>query len=98
MIDDALDFDWNPPKAASNLAKHKFSFADARRFAFGTALIVADSRENYGEVRLQATGFIGERQHVLVYTMRGETIWVISLRKANRREIRNYDRFIENES
>lgn len=33
---------------------------------------------------------IGERVYVLVYTMRGETMRVISLRKANRRQVLNY--------
>ena len=47
---------------------------------------------NYGEVREIAIGFLGERIHVLVFARRGEDIQVISLRKANQREMQRYDK------
>lgn len=37
-----------------------------------------------------ALGFIGDRLHVLVFTMRGQTLRVISLRRANERECARY--------
>jgi uncharacterized protein len=60
-------------------------------------MVVVDDREDYGEERLVATGFIGPLVHVLVYTMRSGTTWVISLRRANKREIRRYDRFLKDQ-
>jgi uncharacterized DUF497 family protein len=36
-------------------------------------------------------GVYGKRLHVLVYTFRGETIRIISLRKANKREKNYYE-------
>lgn len=78
-----------------NLAKHGVSFDAVRSFAFATALVVEDDRKDYGEVRMIALGFIGARLHHLVYTERGEAIRVISLRKANMREIGRYVQAIE---
>ena len=39
---------------------------------------------------LAMIGPIGDDIYVLVYTMRGETLRAISLRKANRREVLKY--------
>ncbi|MBF0169160.1 MAG: BrnT family toxin [Alphaproteobacteria bacterium] len=38
-----------------------------------------------------ALGYIGHRLHVLIFTQRGHAVRVISLRKANLREKRDYD-------
>ena len=42
------------------------------------------------EARYVALGYIGDRLHYVVYTMRGGKCRIISLRKANSREIRQY--------
>jgi uncharacterized DUF497 family protein len=55
------------------------------------ALIVEDSRKTYEERRFQALGLIGDRVHMLVFTSRGSKMHVISLRKANPREIKRYE-------
>ena len=47
-------------------------------------------RKSYGELRHVAIGYIHGRLHVLVFTKRGQTVRVISLRKANKREERAY--------
>ncbi|KQT64115.1 MULTISPECIES: BrnT family toxin [unclassified Aureimonas] len=94
---DGQRFDWDPVKAESNLRRHRVSFEAVRSFDFEAAMIVADDRDDYGELRWQATGPIGLRVHVLVYTMRGDTLRVISLRKANDREIRTHERYVLNE-
>ena len=82
---------WNPAKSASNLAKHGVAFDAAEKFDWTTALVQADTREDYGETRMVAFGAIGDRLHVLVFTIRRE-LWIISLRRASRREVRHYAR------
>ena len=57
-------------------------------FEWATALIERSDR--FQEVRYIATGYIGRRLHRVVYTLRGESIRIISLRKANPREMRQY--------
>ena len=83
-----VTYDWNAEKAAANFAKHGVSFEAVRDFDWTTAVEAEDIRYDHGEKRMQALGLIGGRHHVLVYTRRGDTIRVISLRRANRRELR----------
>jgi uncharacterized DUF497 family protein len=49
-----------------------------------------DTRKHYGERRYQALGEIAGRVYMLVFTPRRSDAHVISLRKANRREIKRY--------
>lgn len=83
-------FSSDTTKQASNMEKHGVDFATVEAFEFDIALDVVDDRKDYGEVRQVALSFIGSRLHVLVFTMRGDTCHVISLRKANKKEIRTY--------
>ena len=55
-----------------------------------TAEIHEDIRQQYAEQRFQATGLISERVHVMVYCQRGDVVRIISLRKANSREVNRY--------
>ncbi len=55
-----------------------------------TALTAPDERQDYGEPRWVSIGFIGDRLHVLVWTDRNDGHRVISLRKANSREVKRY--------
>ena len=84
-------FEWDDDKAAANLARHKVAFERVEDFDWSTAQIIIDDREDYGELRQIALGFIGERLHVLIFTEREDNIRVISLRKANKREIEAYE-------
>ena len=83
-------FTFDPAKNQKNIAERDIDFAAAAHFEFETAVIAIDDRKDYGEVREVASGFIGNRIHVLVFTMRGEACHVISLRKANKREVKAY--------
>ena len=87
-----VEIEFDPDKDQSNRDKHGVSLADAERMDLDAASVVADERRAYGEVRRQAYGLIDGRLHVLVFTMRGEVMRVISLRKANAREVRRYGR------
>lgn len=42
--------------------------------------------------RTVAIGYLGERLHFLCFTVRGDAIGVISFRKVNSREIREYEK------
>ena len=70
------------------MEKHNVDFASMDFFEWATALIERSDR--FQEVRYIATGYIGQRLHRVVYTARGESIRIISLRKANLREMRRY--------
>ncbi|WP_217488942.1 BrnT family toxin [Cupriavidus gilardii] len=53
-----------------------------------------DERRQYGETRYIAYGPIGTRLQCLVFTIRGDTLRAISLRKANFREVRDHEQEI----
>jgi uncharacterized DUF497 family protein len=74
-------------KRVANLRDHGVDFADAADFDWETAVIIIHDQENYGELRKFALGFIGARVHAMVFTRRGGSVRIISLRKANRIEV-----------
>lgn len=85
-----MEYEWDEDKRRSNLKDHGVDFNDAKDFGWERARIVPDNRCNYGEPRRRAYGYIDDRLMVLIYTPRGQTTRIISLRKANRREVRQY--------
>ena len=88
-----MEFEWDPKKAAANLARHTVSFEDAAT-VFGDPLgrITADPRHSVEEERLVLLG-LSESKHLLavMYVDRGQAIRIISARPATRRERRNYE-------
>ena len=89
----ALRFEWNPAKAAGNLAKHGVSFEEAAT-VFGDPLgrIVDDPRHSADEPRHVLLGH-SKRHRLLavMFTERAEVIRLISARKATRRERREHE-------
>ena len=85
------DVSFDPAKNERNIANRGISFEVAEHFEWDTAMIAEDLRKEYGEPRFQALGFIAGRLHAMVFTPRAGKIHVISLRRANRREVRRYE-------
>lgn len=85
-------YTWDETKRAANIAKHDIDFRTVEGFDWESALIVEDARFDYGETRYIALGRIGARLHVVVFTPRGDKVHLISLRKANKREVARYDK------
>ncbi len=83
-------YEWDENKAKINHEQHKVSFKRVNSFCWNDALIGEDTRKDYQEIRYRALGPIEDRLHLLVYTIRKETVRVISLRKANKREFNYY--------
>ncbi len=86
----AVNYEFDTAKDESNLDKHGLSLADAEGFEWETAVVHEDTRKQYAEPRFQATGYIGDRLHVMVFCFRADAVRVISLRKANPREVKSY--------
>jgi uncharacterized protein len=86
-----MDISFDSAKSERNLLARGISFELAAGFEWDSALIVEDIRKDYGERRFQALGLIGDRLHVMVFTLRGNRAHVISLRKANKREVKRYE-------
>ena len=58
-------------------------------------LIEVDDRFDYGETRLVGFAPIGHRLYCVVFTERGDACHIISLRKANRKEIDRYEAHVD---
>jgi uncharacterized protein len=89
----ALQFEWDTRKAAANLAKHGVSFEEAAT-AFGDPLgrFMADPRHSAGEERFVLLGSSREERLLAVmFVDRGDTIRIVSTRRATRRERRDYE-------
>ncbi len=85
-----LSFD--PAKNERNIQQRGLDFSLVADFEWATAVMVEDLRKDYGERRFLALGRIGVRLHALVFTPRAESLHVISLRKANTRELKHYEK------
>jgi uncharacterized DUF497 family protein len=85
-----MNIEFDPAKNLKNIHEREISFELAVDFDLATAKIWADTRKNYGEERFIALGYIGERLFSMVFTVRGDVLRVISLRKANSREVKSY--------
>jgi hypothetical protein len=84
-------FQWDDAKAARNYAKHGVRFEAARAvFNDPFAIEEMDGRENYGEERFITIGMADGRLLAVAYTLRGETIRIITARGAEPYEQREY--------
>jgi len=91
-----MQIEWNERKRGTNLIKHGVDFADAHELFEQPFFRKEDTRQNYGERRFLAVGQIQGRVMVAAYTMRGDAIRIISLRKGNQREQKSFSQAIEN--
>jgi uncharacterized DUF497 family protein len=85
-----MRYEFDPVKDASNLDKHGLSMTAVEGFEWESAVVREDTRKPYEEPRFEASGLIGDRLYVMVYCLRGDAVRVISLRKANAREVGRY--------
>lgn len=89
-----MDIEFDPVKNQRNIQKHGISLQEAKNFVFESALVAIDNRFDYGETRYNALGYKENRLYALTFTMRGDNLRIISLRKANKREVAKYENAI----
>ncbi|TAL78811.1 MAG: BrnT family toxin [Burkholderiaceae bacterium] len=83
-----ITFDWVKDK--SNQHKHGVSLSLAQEIDWPEVMAKPDTRRDYGKVRKIGYAVINDRLYCVVFTQRADTMHVISLRKANSREVRDY--------
>ena len=87
-----MDFEWDDQKNERNLRVHKLSFEQSVSvFLDPLRAFTVDDREAYGEERLTMYGQAEGRLLAVTYTMRGESVRIISARKATRQERQRYE-------
>lgn len=80
----------DPAKDAGNQAKHGLSLSLAEELDWDAALVWVDDRYEYGELRMIALAPKTETLYYVAFVERGEARRIISLRRANRREVKHY--------
>ena len=86
-----MSYQLDPNKASSYLRKHGIDFADAvSAFSDDLAITVEDKRFEEERFIMLGTDAFG-RVLVIVYTLRGNKIRIISARKATRPERQQYE-------
>ena len=81
---------FDPLKDEANLAKHGISLGLASEFEWESAVTWPDTRKDYGESRTACLGYVGLRLYAMVFVDRAGDRRIVSLRKANRREVERY--------
>jgi uncharacterized DUF497 family protein len=87
-----MEFEWDDAKNRSNFTKHGLDFADAELVFAGPCVTFVDDRFDYGEERFVTLGLLAGRLVVIAHVPRGEATRIISMRKANRREQKIYQK------
>ena len=81
-----MECEWDDSKNETNFEKHGIDFELAQEIFQGSFISKIDDQREYGEMRFLALGTLGEFILLVVYTMRGRNVRIISARRANKKE------------
>lgn len=89
-----MRIEYDPSKDLANQTKHGISLAFARELEWDDALVWIDERFDYGEIRMIALAPKTATVYYVAFVDRDQgrsaTRRIISLRRANRREVKYY--------
>ncbi|MGK7957740.1 MAG: BrnT family toxin [Crocosphaera sp.] len=85
-----MEIEWDKNKADSNLIKHNIDFEDAKNIFLDPNRLEREDKRDYGEIRIQVIGIVNEVVLFVVYTKRGNRYRIMSARRANKNERRQY--------
>ena len=82
----------DPHKSRANYFKHGIVLEFAQHLDWANEMVWQDVRQNYNEVRMSGLVPLEGKIYAVVYVLRAESTRMISLRKANNRETKQYDK------
>jgi uncharacterized DUF497 family protein len=85
-----MRIEFDPAKDSTNQPKHGASLSVAIELDWEAALVWVDERFEYGETRMIALAPKDNILYCVAFVDRGEVRRIISLRRANRREVKHY--------
>jgi uncharacterized DUF497 family protein len=86
-----MEIEYNETKNESNYEKHQVYLKEAEHIEWDTLWAKLDERKQYDEKRMIGYAYIRQRLYCVVYVDKPNNIRrIISLRKANSREVKNY--------
>jgi len=90
-------FEWGEAKNRANIRKHGLDFSDPQEMFRGFLLVRPDVREDYGEERWIGIGISQGRVAFVAFVEPSPGIVrIISLRKADHEERKEYEKAIQN--
>ncbi len=84
-----MKFEFDPNKSATNAEKHGISFVEAQAiWADGRSIDLASTVT--GEPRRLAVGLVGTQLWTAVWTLRGDAVRIISVRRSRKDEVQKW--------
>ena len=90
-----MNIEYDQSKREKTLLERGIDFARAAEVFAGIHFTAEDTRQDYGEVRNITVGKLDARLVVMVWTQRNQTRRIISMRKANEREIKRFEKYLD---
>ena len=87
-----MQFSCDPNKSRTNYFKHGIVLEFAQYLDWTKEVVWQDVRYSYNEVRMSGLGPLEGKVYAVVYVVRAEFTRMISLRKANKREAKHYEK------
>ena len=92
-----MEFEWDEEKNRIKIRKHGIDFTDAIDVFNHPVLVAFDGREDYGEERWIALGWMRARLAVVIYVERqGPIVRIVSARKTTQHEAKRYEQSVKN--
>lgn len=85
-----MQYEYDPNKSRTNKVKHGIDFEEAQALWMDKNAVVQDARSDT-EPRFIVIGRIGDLFWAAFITYRGETVRIISVRRARKEEIADYE-------
>ena len=90
----SLEFEWDEKKRQSVWAERGVDFEFASLIFRVSVYESKDARNDYGEERITAVGYVEDKCYVVVFTRREDVVRIISARRGGRRDRRKYDAYL----
>ena len=87
-----MQFSCDPNKSRTNYFKHGIVIEFAQYLDWTKEVVWQDVRYSYNEVRMSGLVPLEGKVYAVVYVVRAEFTRMISLRKANKREAKHYEK------
>jgi uncharacterized DUF497 family protein len=87
-----MHFTCDPNKSRANYFKHGIVLEFAQYLEWANKMVWIDDRHNYNEDRMRGLVPLEDKIYAVVYVLRAESTRMISLRKANNREMKKYEK------
>jgi len=87
-----MDITFDTQKSEKNRITRNLPFELVSDFEWELAVFAEDTRFTYPEKRFIGIGYLYKRLHVICFTNTETGIRVISFRKANKREVKKYEK------